>query len=314
MIFAAFVVAFFCVSVADAITTGAPTPTGAPTHTGAPTPSALTTNMAILNYALGLEHLEYAFYRDGVALVKPINVKNDAERKYLNKIYSSLVQIRDHELTHVVALNATIIALGGTPVKECTYDFGYKTATEFLAIARVLENVGISAYTGAAYKIVSTTLLTVAASIATIEARHASYLNTVNHLDPFPNAFDSPLDMKAVVGLAIGFIVSCPQNITIAPYPTVTATPLTPKPGDTIELGGAFANSTTNSTKAYCVFYSGSASLNSTLALNGTLGGSCVVPVAVPAGDTFVFVMTSQVYQLMNDTGVLGGPALIVVA
>ena len=118
--------------------------------------------------------------------------------------------------------------------------------------------------------------------------------------------------MKAVVGLASGFIVSCPQNITITPYPTVIATPLTPKPGGTIQLGGTFANSTTNSTKAYCVFYSGSASLNSTFS-KGSLGGSCVVPVAVPAGDTFVFVMTSQVYELTNNTGILGGPALIVV-
>jgi len=160
----------------------------------------------------------------------------------------------------------------------------------------------------------SGTLLTVAASIATIEARHASYLNGVNKLDPFPTAFDSPLDMKAVVGLASGFIVSCPQNITIAPYPTVTATPLTPAPGSTIQLGGAFANNTTNSTKTYCVFYSGSVSLNSTLTLKGSSGGSCVVPLAVPAGDTFVFVMTSQVYELTNNTGILGGPALIVVS
>jgi len=129
------VVAFFSLSVVAAV------------PTGAPTSSALTTNIAILNYALVLEHLEYAFYRDGIALVNSANFKNKRERRNFNKIYSALVQIRDHEMTHVVALNSTITALGGTPVKECTYDFGYKTAAEFLAVARVLENVGVSAYT-----------------------------------------------------------------------------------------------------------------------------------------------------------------------
>ena len=61
-----------------------------------------------------------------------------------------LTQIGEHEAAHVEALSATITDLGGTPVEEASYDFGYTDATSFLTTAVALENVGVSAYAGAA--------------------------------------------------------------------------------------------------------------------------------------------------------------------
>jgi hypothetical protein len=261
-------------------------------------------DLDVLNYALLLEHLEFAFYRDGISLL------NRTQRP--GRLYARLVEIRDHEDIHVQKLTSVIESLGGTPVQECTYDFGYKTGGEFLAIARVLENVGVSAYTGAAYQLQNQALLTAAATIATIEARHASFLNSVNGFNPFPNAFDSPLDMKAVVGLASGFITSCPDNITITPYPKLTVTPTSVRAGSTVRVVGVEAEPT--NTTIFCVFYSGSVSLNSTLVVpSDNTTAHCTVPAEASKGDNFVFAMTNQTYELTNSAGILGGPALIVV-
>jgi hypothetical protein len=260
----------------------------------------------VLQYALVLEHLEYAFYRDGMNLVKmDMNKEKDKKKKMrLEKQYANLLAVRDHEGEHVTVLQSVIQSLGVTPVRECVYDFGYKTGKDFIAIARVLENVGVSAYTGAAYKIVNAQLLTAAATIATIEARHASYLNTVNGVSPFPNAFDSPLDMNAVVGLAGGFIKSCPDAITIVPYPALTVTaPAVVKVGSKLTVTG----STGVVGHKNCVFYSGSASVNSTLSDTN----ECSVPDGVPVGDNFLFVMSSKSYSAFSSTGILGGPALV---
>jgi len=263
-------------------------------------------DLDVLNYALVLEHLEFAFYRDGISLLNQSGSSNES-----SKVYPRLLEILDHEETHVKALTSVITSLGGTPVKECTYDFGFSNSTgdDFLAVARILENVGVSAYTGAIHEINSGSLLTAAATIATIEARHASYLNNVNGKDPFPTAFDSPLDMRAVVGLAGGFIVSCPDNITITPYPKLTVSPLVASIGSWINVTGIENQTSSSGEELFCVFYSGSASANSTL----NVKGECLVPDGAFKGDNYLFVMSNQVYDLLNNTGILGGPALIFV-
>jgi rubrerythrin len=158
-------------------------------------------DIAVLNYALTLEHLEYAFYRDGLTTY-------DAG-DFDGGVYDRLTEIRDHEKAHVDALTQTIQGLGGTPVAEACYDFGYTTPGQFLDVAQVLENTGVSAYDGAIASIKDGDLQTTGATIATVEARHASYLNSLNGDDPFPNAFDKPLTQDEVLAAAGGFIVAC---------------------------------------------------------------------------------------------------------
>ncbi len=158
-----------------------------------------TDDIDVLNYALTLEHLEYAFYRDGVAGFTAENFWDD--------VYDNLTDIRDHEGAHVDALISTIESLGGTPVEEATYDFGYQNAAGFLAVAAALENTGVSAYDGAAASIENVDLLNAAGSIVAVEARHASYLNLLNDEDPFPSAFETPLSRDEVLAIAGPFIV-----------------------------------------------------------------------------------------------------------
>ena len=160
----------------------------------------------VLNYALTLEHLEYAFYRDGLKRFTAQNL--GVVGTQWEKLYHYVLEIRDHEKAHVNALTATIKSLGGTPVPELKYNFGYTDARGFAKVAEALENTGVMAYTGAAYLIKSDALLTTAAIIATVEARHASFLNLLNGDNPFPVAFDTPKKPAEILAIAGQFIVS----------------------------------------------------------------------------------------------------------
>jgi hypothetical protein len=168
----------------------------------------------LLNYALTLEHLEYAFYRDGLVALSRGDIQSAQMLRGLggavvSGVYDLLRSIRDHEYEHVVTLDAVIKSLGGTPVQECQYAFGYKNADGFLQVARALENTGVMAYTGALALIQNADLQTAGATIATVEARHASYLNLLNGASPFPAAFDTPKSIDEILAIAGPFIVSC---------------------------------------------------------------------------------------------------------
>ena len=164
----------------------------------------LMSDLDVLNYALTLEHLEYAFYRDGVGL---FTFGNDSRGQSID---ANLGAVRDHELAHVETLTTVITDLGGEPVAEATYDFGdaYTDPAAFLATAQALENTGVSAYDGAGQFLQNAELLTAAGSIVAVEARHASYLNLLNGAIPFPDAFETPLSPEEVLEIAGPFIVA----------------------------------------------------------------------------------------------------------
>lgn len=163
----------------------------------------LATDIDVLNYALTLEHLEYAFYRDGIG-----NFTFGMD-PFGQSIDTNLAAIRDHEGAHVDALTQAIASMGGSPVTEATYDFGYGTdPMTFLATAAALENTGVSAYDGAAQYIQTADLLPVAGGIVAVEARHASYLNLVTGAEPFPNAFEQAKTPDEILQIASPFIVS----------------------------------------------------------------------------------------------------------
>lgn len=182
------------------------------------------TDVDILNYALTLEHLEYAFYRDGLETFS----ERDFERSDLfngkgkafvrRSVYEYFRLVRDHESTHVDTLTSVIQSLDGTPVPEATYNFGetaYTSLEGFVELARFLENTGVSAYAGAIAYIDTAELLTATATIATVEARHASYINLIVRELPFPQPFDelkAPREIcEAIQEQNGGFIVSTPE-------------------------------------------------------------------------------------------------------
>jgi hypothetical protein len=172
-------------------------------------------DLTVLNYALTLEHLEAAFYVEGLKRFSARSFKTGDLVSRLGPriaggIYDYLAVIRDHEVAHVVTLQAVIESLGGVPVSPCTYDFGYNSVETFLQVAQALENTGVMAYDGAIAQICTPELQTAGATIATVEARHAAYLNLVNGGNPFPEAFDTPKTMDEILAIAGQFITSCP--------------------------------------------------------------------------------------------------------
>jgi hypothetical protein len=164
------------------------------------------TPVDVLNYALTLEHLEYAFYRDGL---DQFSEADFTDAGFNPAVVEYLGLIRDHERDHVDTLTSVIGDLGGEPVEEAEYDFGYSDVAGFIGVAQALENTGVSAYQGAAADLIDEDeLLTAALTIHGVEARHAAYLNGLNGTSPFPDAVNPTLTPDEVLAIAGPFIVS----------------------------------------------------------------------------------------------------------
>ena len=155
-------------------------------------------DVKILNYALTLEFLEAAFYKQAVA----------------NKAYGTNANLQrfaevvaKHEKTHVDFLKT---ALGSAAIKSPKFDFGKAVTDEatFAATAQVLEDTGVNAYLGQVVNVFQPGILRAAGTIATVEARHAAWIRFINDANPAPAAFDRPKSeaatLKAVAGT--GFI------------------------------------------------------------------------------------------------------------
>jgi len=152
----------------------------------------------ILNFALTLEFLEAAFYDQAVKNIQGLG--GDTK-----KLAGTL---RDNENEHVDALTATITDLGGKPVAAPGVDFGKAFANEksFLKTAQTFEDLGVSAYNGAAPQIKSKEVLGAAGGIVQIEARHAALIRLIRSKPPAPLAFDKPATMDAILAKIKPFI------------------------------------------------------------------------------------------------------------
>lgn len=154
-------------------------------------------DIEILNYALTLEYLESAFYKEGL--------KRAGATGALKEL---LTTISADEDAHVAALTGTIKKLGGKPVKAPKVAFDYSDTKGFTTLAESIENVGVSAYNGAAPMISSKEVLTAAGSIVQVEARHAAAIAIQNGNEPAPDAFDPSMTQAEVLKAVQPFLVS----------------------------------------------------------------------------------------------------------
>jgi len=160
-------------------------------------------DVAILNYALTLEYLEAAFYKEAVA-----------KGGFSGEVGDFAKLVAAHEAAHVAYLKR---ALGSAAVKSPMFDFKDTTTdeTKFKATAFALENTGVKAYAGQATNIKQPAVVQAAVSILTIEARHAAAIAAI--LGHIPGrdgitpdgAFDKALSKRAILRAvgATGFIV-----------------------------------------------------------------------------------------------------------
>jgi hypothetical protein len=160
-------------------------------------------DVKIGNYALTLEFLEAAFYKQaaaGGALTDP-------------DVLAFAKTVGAHEQAHVDKFKAL---LGRAAVKSPTFDFGKAVTdqTTFLATSAAVEPVGTAAFAGAAPAIAQTAVLKTALSIHSVEANHAAWILALLKYkfggtgSPAPNAFNPAYDEKKVLGIVgkTGFI------------------------------------------------------------------------------------------------------------
>jgi rubrerythrin len=185
------------------------------------------TDIDMFNYALLLERLEANFYRRVLDRFSESEFENaaifDGLGNYLRRrTYENFQRISDHEDTHVQTLIDVIRSLGGRPVPRSEYNFGITNVASAVRTAQLLENTGVKAYDGAIAHIERAALLTAGATIATVEARHASYLNLLNRDVPFPAAFDNPVAPRRICEtVREAFITSSPRPY--GPYTSIGA-------------------------------------------------------------------------------------------
>jgi hypothetical protein len=116
--------------------------------------------------------------------------------------------IKKNENDHVAFL---VSALGSHARPKPTFkNITFTDVHKFVAQSATFENTGVTAYLGAAPAIYSKAYLSAALTIATIEARHASYLNILQNgpLSPGGTSFDTPATAAQIASAVGGFVVS----------------------------------------------------------------------------------------------------------
>lgn len=185
---------------------------GAGALMGGTTPASAATgptDVQILNFALNLEYLEAEFYQQaafgtylspadtGGTVGTPGTVTGGRKVQFTDPLVAAYAQeIANDELTHVRFLRS---ALGSAAVREPSINIGrafhdaavaaniidanghfnaYDNDITFLLAAYIFEDVGVTAYHGAAALISDKSILTAAAGILAVEAYHAGIIRT----------------------------------------------------------------------------------------------------------------------------------------
>ena len=197
----------------DNNTGGTPTPTPSPTATAAPV-----TDADILNFALQLEYLEAQYYayaltgsglaanlQTGTGTQGAVSISGPNPPRAVNFAGETLIgqyarEIAADEIAHVAFLRAAITS----PVAQPAINISGDAAGAFTAVARaagvvgptaifdpysspdffligayIFEDVGVTAYKGAAPLLSSAVFLEAAAGILAAEAYHAGLVRTV---------------------------------------------------------------------------------------------------------------------------------------
>ena len=94
------------------------------------------TDIDILHYALTLEHVEDAFYRQGLANYTHQDFVNAG---FPDPFYDDLKEISADETAHVQFLTDTLKSLGAAVSAECTYSFPSTDAASFVGLANIIE-------------------------------------------------------------------------------------------------------------------------------------------------------------------------------
>ncbi len=149
----------------------------------------------ILNFALNLEYLEAEFYtfattgmsieQLGIGITGSGMAGATTGGSQVNLTNSTFMtntvamQIASDERAHVTLIRSALTSAGAQPIAKPAINLnalgiGFGSLMEFLTLARAFEDVGVTAYAGAAPLISSKAILGYAARVAQAEAEHAA--------------------------------------------------------------------------------------------------------------------------------------------
>jgi hypothetical protein len=181
-----------------------------------------------------------------------------------------------------------------------------------VATAQILEQVGVSAYLGAAPLVSDGSILSTAGSILTIEARHQSFINVGLGQPATGGSFDTPLSAKQVFSLAAPFITSCPEgsNLILTAFPTLTMAGggvAAAAIGQTIQLESEAAAGA-----QFCSFTNGNAA-GGTLFSPFVQGQGCQIPSSSElVGPTYINLVTqAPLTGVITDDIIVAGPMFV---
>jgi hypothetical protein len=219
----------------------------------------------ILNFALNLEYFEASFYSyivtgSGLSAADmgagAGTATGGAKVTFTNSYVQNIaMNLMTEEVQHVELLRATIQgAFGVTPVSMPNLNLaalGAPTSdATFVALARTIEGVGVSAYAGGAqYLTTSLPALNYAAQILDVEAQHAGALRLatirLGTTSPAADSLDMPPTMAQIFGTSNStglYPVRTISQVLGIVYGVYATTPYATAPAAGITSGGFFPN------------------------------------------------------------------------
>ncbi len=150
------------------------------------------TDIDILNFALNLEYLEAEFYTyatTGVGIEQfgytvtggsgtAGATTGGARVNFTDSLTRNVaLELAEDEQDHVALIQNTITQLGGQYVNRPALNlnalgFGFGNQADFLRLSRIFEDIGTSAYGGAANLLTNSAVVNAAARILAVEAEH----------------------------------------------------------------------------------------------------------------------------------------------
>jgi hypothetical protein len=202
------------------------------------------TDFDILNFALNLEYLEaefYTFATTGQSIAQAgLTVTGSgatgpttggSQVALTGAALAIAMEIAKDEQTHVKFIQTAIASLGGTAIAKPAINLGalgigFSSLSSFLTLARAFEDIGVTAYGGAAPLITSKVVLGYAARILAVEAFHAgnirlqiaqgsvqtTALDGADHIPPPSGTLYFPTDNNALTE------VRTPQQVLYLAY------------------------------------------------------------------------------------------------
>ncbi|PGH06836.1 hypothetical protein AJ80_08109 [Polytolypa hystricis UAMH7299] len=265
-------------------------------------------DLDVLQFALTLEHLENVFYKGAL---QRFSEQHFHAAGFDSKFFSQVKFVASDEQAHVVFLTDAIAAAGGTPVAACQYEFPYTDVRSFVALASVLEGVGVSAYLGGAAVLSSKDILTAAGAILVAEGLHQAVHRDSLHQVASAKIVGTPLGPNGIFTLASAFISSCPEGNPPLPFQAFPGlSPAQGNPNTVRSLTGFRVIGAIQPPEAFFVTFVNGLDVISVPGSHVDGIYSAEIPTEA-SGQTFAFLTNADVTGGFQDSAVIAGPAII---